>query len=345
MYTKLYTGFLVLTHDCNNRCRWCYELPTGFKKRYMEFEKAKGFLRLMKSLGITTIGWLGGEPALHPNIFELTEFAKNLGFKVTLYTNGRILSNEKFCKRFKDIGLDFVNLSVQSGSRYKEEHDKVVNVRGAWDETFKGVKNAHKYGLKINFQTVISHTNIDIYRDIIDEFAPYANIFIFYRLVPIVKLSRNFFEEKVISNKDTKEMYKKIFLYGKEKGVRTYFFSRMPLCWWNENDPVEKEIHKQVVAHCHILNGTNLTIDVDGRVLPCANWAILHSANLVRNGLVVSREKFLNIFNFGTPAKIRKKLTYVPDKRCLKCKWFGKRCSGGCPLVKFEIGPYAPHTS
>ncbi|RLJ07690.1 MAG: hypothetical protein DRP12_01800, partial [Candidatus Aenigmatarchaeota archaeon] len=239
-------------------------------------------------------------------------------------------------------GLDFVNLSVQTGRRYKEKHDKIVNIKGAWEESRKGVENAWKHGLKINIQTVISHTNFQIYKDVIDEFAPYANMFIFYRLVPIVIPNPSFFKIKVISDRDSKKMYKKIFLYAKKKGVRTYFFGRMPLCWWNENDPIEKEIHKQVVAHCHILNGTNLTIDVNGKILPCANWAILHSSNLIKNDRIVSKEEFLRIFNFGLPAKIRRKLRYVPDKRCLNCKLFGRRCTGGCPLIEFEIGPYAP---
>ncbi len=27
---------------------------------------------------------------------------------------------------------------------------------------------------------------------------------------------------------------------------------------------------------------------------------------------------------------------------CKNCEFFGKRCTGGCPLFEFEIGPFAP---
>lgn len=342
MINELISGFLILTYDCNNRCKWCYASPSGFKRDLMEFGKIEDYLKLMKSLRIKPLGLLGGEPTLYPKLFEVIKLAKKYEFKVTLYTNGRKLSDENFVKKLKELGLDFVNFSIQSGNKYEKEHDKTVNVKGAWEETKKGIENCYKYGLKINIQTVITHSNLKIYKEIINEF-PYANLFIYYRQAPPVIPNCDFFAQKVISNKETKEIYKKIHIYAKKKDIRTYFFSRMPLCWWDENDPIEKEIHKEVVSHCHIVNGSNLTIDVNGKVLPCAQYINLHTmGNLIKKGKIISKEKFLLDWNKGKPEKLRKKLRYVPDERCLSCKWFGKRCNGGCPLAPFKIGPYAP---
>lgn len=342
MLNKLISGFLILTYDCNNRCKWCYASPSGFKKDLMKFEDIEKYLRLMKSLGIKPLGLLGGEPTLYPKLFDVIKLAKKYDFKVTLYTNGRKLSDEEFVKKLKELGLDFVNFSIQTGNKYAGKHDKIVRVKGAWLETKKGIENCHKYRLKINIQTVLTHSNFAVYKEIINEFS-YANLFIYYRQVPPIIPNCNFFSQKVISNKKTKEIYKKIYMYAKNKGVRSYFFSRMPLCWWNENDVVEKEIHKNVVSHCHIVNGSNLTIDINGKVLPCAQYINLHTTNLIKNKKVISKKEFLKEFNKGIPEKLRQKLKYVPDRKCLSCKYFGKRCSGGCPLVKFEIGPYVPH--
>lgn len=341
MINKLISGFLILTYDCNNRCKWCYASPSGFKKDIMGFNKIEDYLKLMKSLKIKPLGLLGGEPTLYQKLFDVIKLAKEYGFKITLYTNGRKLSDENFVKNLKKAKLDFVNFSIQSGSNYAKKHDKIVNVKGAWQETKKGIENCYKYNLKINIQTVLTHSNLEIYKEIIDEFS-YANLFIYYRQVPPVIPNCNFFNQKVISNKETKKIYKKIFIYAKNKNIKVYFFSRMPLCWWNEKDSIEKEIHKDVVSHCHIINGSNLTIDLDGKVLSCAQYINLPIMDLIKNNKIISKKEFLKEFNFSTPQKLRQKLRYVPDKKCLKCEYFGKRCSGGCPLIDFKIGPYIP---
>ena len=116
----------------------------------------------------------------------------------------------------------------------------------------------------------------------------------------------------------------------------------MPLCWWNKEDKVEREIHKDVTCHCHIINGSFLSIDVDGSILPCPQFINLPTMTLMKDNKIISKEKFLQGFYNENPKKIREKLSYVPNKKCSDCQYFGKRCTGGCPLIKFEIGPYAP---
>ena len=336
---KLICGFLILTYNCNNRCKWCYASPSGFDSGMMNFEKAKDFLKLMSSVGIKTVGLTGGEPSLYPNIFKLIQFATHLGIDITFYTNGRKLHDIEFVKRLKNAGTSFVNFSVQSGFKHKEYHDNIVGVKGAWEETRKGIDNCFKNNLKINIQTVLTHDNFKIYKEILDEFAYTNALFIFYKEVPII--NQNIFNAKVMSNEKTKTIYKKIFIYAKERNIDTYLFSRMPLCWWDNDDKIEHQIQKNIVSHCHIITGKNLIIDVNGKVLPCVHFINMHTMDLIVNGKVISKERFLKEFNHGTPNKVRKNIRYVPHKYCVNCKYFGKRCTGGCPLIKFEIGPFA----
>ncbi len=306
----------------------------------MDFDKIEDYLKLMRSLKIKSVGLLGGEPTQHPKLLEIVKLIKKYKFKVTLYTNGRKLNDEDFARKLKKVGLDFVNFSIQSGSRNAKEHDSTVNVKGAWLETKKGIENCHKHKLKINIQTVLTHSDLETYKELIDEFR-YANLFIYYRQIPPIITNCNFFNQKVISNKETKEIYKKIYSYAKIRKIRSYLFSRMPLCWWDKDDLLEKEIHESVVCHCHILTGSILTIDIDGRVLACPQYINLHTMNLVKDNKILSKKEFLGEFNNKAPEKFRKKLKYAPDKRCLDCEYFGKRCTGGCPLIDFEIGPHA----
>lgn len=329
MIDKLDCGFLVLNYACNNRCKWCYAAPAEFKPDYMPLENAKRFLKLMQSLGINDIGIIGGEPTLHKQLPEIICFAKKLGFAVTLYSNGRLLSNKEFAQKIKTVGTDFVNISIQSLD--KKNHDKQCNAKGAFEETVKGIENCFKQGFAVNLETVLSHTNFEIYKELMEAF-PQANSFIFFREAPLVTNLK----EKYLSNKETHEVARKIFSFAKQKGIRAHFFARMPACWF-EQDELDKEIQEKIVSHCHILNGKNLIIDVNGNTLPCAHWISMPSMSLIQKGKIISKKKFLKEWNFGKPAEIRRQLTKYPDKKCADCEHWGKKCTGGCPLTKFEL--------
>ena len=331
---RLLCGFLVLTYGCNNRCKWCYAAPAEFRPDFMDLELAKQFLDLMKSLQIKDMGFCGGEPTTHPHLMELIKYAKDKGFCVTLYTNGRKLSDEKFVKQLKSAGLDFCNLSIQSND--EKVHDEVCQVQGAFKETKAGIENCHKYEIALNLEAVFAHTNLKIYKTLIDEFAYAANKFIFFRETPPV--TDNILSLKVLSNADTRRMIRGIFKYAKQKNVSTYFFSRMPFCWFQQDD-LDREIAERIVSHCHVINGQNIPIDVDGKILPCPQWINLPSMNLVKNGKVISKEEFLKEWNTGKPQKVREDLTYLPHENCKTCDYFGRKCTGGCPLVEFEIPP------
>ena len=167
-------------------------------------------------------------------------------------------------------------------------------------------------------------------------------LFIYYKEVPPVTEDESMFSIPVLSNTKTKEVYKKVYAWAKENYANTYFFARIPYCWWNPNDKQEAEISKQVVSHCHIINGLNIIVDVNGKVMPCTHWLNQHSMNLVQDGKVIDKKTFLEEWHKGAPRKLRDKLRYYPSENCKICPDYGSICTGGCPLIPFELGPYAP---
>lgn len=340
MVNRFLCGFLVLTYACNNRCKWCYAAPAGFKPRVMSFETADRVMDLMSELGVKDVGLIGGEPTVYPKVEELIKRAKAKGLRPTLYSNGRMLANKEFANKIAEAGPYCVNVSVQCGSGDKEKHDATVGVKGAWEETTRGIDNCFRLGLRLGLETVLCHSDLGVYKRIIDEFAYTRAKFIFYRQVPVV--NEGLLRARVLSNKATKEAFKKVYAYARRKGVDAYLFSRMPLCWWDESDETEKRIMRKVVSRCHVLSGRNLVVDVDGKVLPCPQWIGLHSMDLLEGGVVKPKERFLEEWNEGAPKRVRENLLYYPHEKCVECKFYGKKCTGGCPLVPFEIGPFAP---
>jgi len=306
-----------------------------FKKEMMDPENVHEYLKLCKSLGIKDIGFLGGDPTMHPDLFEMIRFASNLGLRISLYTNGRKLSDMDYVKKLKNSGVYIVQIGIQSTD--PEKHDWITRVKGSYAETLAGIKNCKKAGIKLRLLTVLCYNDCRIYKDIIDKFTYLKTGFVFFRETPQVnKLS----QQNVLSNKETAELVEKLYSYSKKKGVSAGFYIRMPLCQFSKSIVEEMKLDRAFENLCHVMDGNSLNIDVDGNLLPCINWTGYHMFNLKKHGKIISPDEFLKKWNSPRLNKIRTTLRGFPSKECIKCKQYGVYCRGGCPLVKFELGPF-----
>jgi MoaA/NifB/PqqE/SkfB family radical SAM enzyme len=108
-----YAPFLVqvvVTRRCNLSCTYCDEfdqisppVPTDLLKSRID---------KIRQLGAWAIEWSGGEPLLHPDLCELTRYAKEQGFtRVMLLSNGFLLDPDKIVA-LNLAGLDDLQVSV-----------------------------------------------------------------------------------------------------------------------------------------------------------------------------------------------------------------------------------------
>lgn len=105
-----------ITSKCNYNCTFCY--ARNLKGELKDLLKANDVLYHLGNLGITKINFVGGEPMMHPLIFESVELAKDMGFTTSITTNGS-LCNEDTIARF-DGTLDWMGLSLDSVSEITE---------------------------------------------------------------------------------------------------------------------------------------------------------------------------------------------------------------------------------
>ena len=106
-----------ITSKCNYHCTFCY--ARNLKGELKDLLKANEVLSHLGNLGITKINFVGGEPMMHPLIFESVELAKDMGFTTSITTNGS-LCNEDTIERF-DGSLDWIGLSLDSVSEIIEK--------------------------------------------------------------------------------------------------------------------------------------------------------------------------------------------------------------------------------
>lgn len=133
-FSKVKSIELAITYACNFKCPGCYaedlKNPTMLTK-----EQALGFVKKYKPMHVNITG---GEPLLHPHIYEIiSEMPKSV--VVSMVTNGSLLTEEKI-KKLKKAGLNTIQISF--GKNYP------------WDNLEKA-KLAKKYGIN----TCLSVTN------------------------------------------------------------------------------------------------------------------------------------------------------------------------------------------
>lgn len=140
---------IEITDRCNLTCPTCYAGSSPTHGRHRTFEEVKTMLDTIveneKEPDVIQIS--GGEPTLHPQFFEILDYAKTLPIKhIMVNTNGiEIAKDFEFAKRLKSYSPDF-EIYLQFDS-FKEE--ALYTLRGADLRKIreKAIENLNKLNL------------------------------------------------------------------------------------------------------------------------------------------------------------------------------------------------------
>jgi len=147
---------LEVTGRCNMKCIHCMvrggeEIKDPSLKTVYRMIESIATVPEFKMLVLT-----GGDPLLREDIYEIIKYAKDLGFEVTIATNGTLIT-KKVAKRLSSLDVTGVAISldfIEPGL-----HDKFRGVPGTWDRTITGAKNAVDEGLYLQINIALSKLN------------------------------------------------------------------------------------------------------------------------------------------------------------------------------------------
>lgn len=107
-----------VSYVCNSKCPGCPYTQSNIREDFVDapFMPPEIFKRIADEVGrfgsmLRITG--GGEPLLHPQMVELIEYAKKVGAKVGLITNGSLLTQDKV-DRLLNAGIDAIDISVDA---------------------------------------------------------------------------------------------------------------------------------------------------------------------------------------------------------------------------------------
>ena len=83
----------------------------------------------------------GGEPLMREDLFELGAYARELGIRPVISTNGTLIT-KSVAGKIKEIGFAYVGISLDGVG---ETNDTFRGVKGAFDAAMRGLRELSKY--------------------------------------------------------------------------------------------------------------------------------------------------------------------------------------------------------
>ena len=170
-----------ITRACNLRCIHCYNDSGTAAEDELSTEQAKQVLRDLAQFAVPSVLFSGGEPLLRKDLFELLDFAKQLGLRTVISTNGTLITTD-IAKTIRQLGVSYVGISLDG---IGEINDRFRAVKGAFDKAVEGIKNCQAAGVRIGLRLTLTRRNVQDLDALFDFFERHdIERACFYHLVP-----------------------------------------------------------------------------------------------------------------------------------------------------------------
>ncbi len=148
------------TQRCNLKCLHCYARSQD--KVYqgeLTTEESKAFLQDLADFKVPVILFSGGEPTLRKDIIELASWAKRLGIRVVLSTNGTLIT-DKLAEEIIKVGFGEVGISLDGIGAV---NDHFRGQEGAFEAALQGFRRLVALKQRMSLRLTITRHN---YREI-----------------------------------------------------------------------------------------------------------------------------------------------------------------------------------
>lgn len=167
-----YSTNIAITARCTSSCWHC----SNAYRSGDELSKDKWIrtLRMIQDIGVSYIGFTGGEPLLRDDLEDILESIDERS-AVVLYTSGAGLTRER-AEKLKSLGLGCIVVSLDHYK--KEENDKLRGLKGAFEAAVKAIECSLKNDIYVAVQLTarndfINERDMDAYIKFCDKLGVY----------------------------------------------------------------------------------------------------------------------------------------------------------------------------
>ncbi|OEZ98921.1 radical SAM/SPASM domain-containing protein [Duganella sp. HH101] len=150
-----------ITRACNLTCRHCY-IEAG-KPREQELSTPEIFdaLEQMKAAGVFALVLVGGEPMMHPDFLAIVNHAHQLGFVISIATNGAYITQDLIDRLPRKECV--VSVSVDGTAKHKE-----LRIRSTWDDVRERILLLRRNGIPTAIMSTQTAGNVHELQTLLD---------------------------------------------------------------------------------------------------------------------------------------------------------------------------------
>lgn len=159
MNSLFHTLYFEATRNCNLNCKYC-STKSNVKEKYIDIPTSKIVKRVFEpawELGTRMIDFSGGEFLLRKDAFELLRIANEMGFRISIVTNGTAINQKNIDILREILGK---NLLISLGVNSFDEANIETRDYEA-EKTLKLIKLLENNGISINMCVTIGKFNVE----------------------------------------------------------------------------------------------------------------------------------------------------------------------------------------
>lgn len=147
--------YVSVINSCNLRCQGCW-VDVAEKMEAMSPETFHRMVNEAKAMGNVFFGIVGGEPFMHPKLFELLEPHPDCYFQV--FTNGHFITDEK-AQVLRKLGNVTPLISIEGSEIVSDERR---GKDGVYSKSMAGIQNCLKHKIFTGVCTSVCQSNLDL---------------------------------------------------------------------------------------------------------------------------------------------------------------------------------------
>jgi radical SAM protein with 4Fe4S-binding SPASM domain len=308
---------MALTFKCQNNCVHCYA-GGPHETEELSTEQWKRVIDKVHEIGVFILTFTGGEPTLRDDLPELLRYTQSKGIVTGLVTNGRKLKDLEYVKALEKVGLDFVQVTLESHKA--AIHDKMTGTKGSWKETVQGIKNAALSRIYVTTNSTLSKYNAADFPETIDFIKELGVAAFGCNSLIYSGKATSISNEFALPIETLKELLPKVRDKANKLGMKFLWYTPTQYC---QLDPVSLGLGIKSCTAAMV----NMCVGPNGDVYPCQSY--FESLGNILN------DSWNSIWNHPRAISIRKREYAEP--KCKDCPQL-QICGGGCPLELKEKG-------
>ncbi len=149
---------ISLTRSCNQHCEHCWISAGGYDSSELDDGEIRGVLASAKALGAQHVKFTGGEPFIRPGLGDIILFAAHLGFRVSVETNGTLITPPLLNSLHS--ASKHLHFYISLDGDNPTTHDKFRGSRGAFETTLNTLRLLRDKGFYFSINTVVTLANV-----------------------------------------------------------------------------------------------------------------------------------------------------------------------------------------